>query len=395
MDNALSVAQLNAIINKTVSDEQSLKNVVVFGEISSFKYSGPHAYFTLKDENAQISCNLFYARKTYNPTKDGESVIITGYVDFYAKNGKLSLNVYTIQPIGKGALHIKLEQLKKKLNAEGLFDESRKKPIPRFCKKICVITSKTGAVIRDIVRTIRNKNSLLDIFVYDVRVQGESAAADMANALSVADGLGFDCLILARGGGSFEDLMPFNDEDLARKIASLTTPIISAVGHETDFSISDFVSDARAATPTAAAELVAFNVAEYARAIYASLEMMKTDMMRIEDRYSKRIKRDIEALSDKSLRKFDNAEHRARLALNDLSSKMDKFVSLKEQRLEKALTLLDAANPTKLLKNGYFRVFKEGKSLDLDALQKGDELTIRALDGAVVAEVKEIKKNSK
>ncbi|MBQ7653301.1 MAG: exodeoxyribonuclease VII large subunit [Clostridia bacterium] len=390
MDNAISVSQLNAVVHNAIAGERGLQNVVVYGEISSFKYSGAHAYFTLKDESAQIACNLFYAKKTYNPTKDGEAVIVSGYVDFYAKNGKLSLNVNVIQPVGKGALHVKLEQLKKKLEREGLFDRSRKKAIPPFCKKICVVTSATGAVIRDIVMTVRNKNKLLDIHVYDVRVQGESAANDMINALKTVDALGYDCLVLARGGGSFEDLMPFNDEGLARCIADLDTPIVSAVGHETDFSISDFVADARAATPTAAAELVAINVDEFVRGVKAELYLLNSSLVKLEEKYTKRVKTDIEALKDKSLRKFDNAESKTRMVLEKLSSKTESLLLSKERRLEKTLDLLNAANPTKLLKNGYFRVWNKGKSLDFNEIKIGDELTVRALQGSIVATVKEI-----
>jgi len=392
MDNTLSVTQLNNFIHQAIAEQPFLRSVVVYGEISSFKFSGPHAYFTLKDENAQISCNLFYAKKTYNPTKDGESVIISGYVDYYSKNGRLSLNVSTIQPVGKGALHVKLEMLKKQLAQEGLFDERFKKAIPTFCKKVCVVTSKTGAVIRDIVRTVRNKNKLLDIYVYDVRVQGESAANDMSDALKIVDDLGFDCLILARGGGSFEDLMPFNDEGLARTIFALKTPIISAVGHETDFSISDFVADARAATPTASAELVAVNIEEYVKTVATYLYMLRSAIERKERDATLRIKRDIQGLTDKSLRKLDNASSQIKLSLGKISSKSEKILLTKEQSLNKALASLDGANPTKLLRNGYYRVFNNGKSLNMDEVNVGDELTVYALNGKVIAEVKEINK---
>jgi exodeoxyribonuclease VII large subunit len=257
MDKTLSVLQLNTFILRIIEKEGLLHNINVYGEISAI--SGAHAYFTLKDKDAQISCVCFNARKTYVPSAEGESVIIQGSIDYYVKGGKLSLNVNTIQPVGKGLLHIKLEQLKLKLQAEGLFAAEHKKPIPRFAKRVAVVTSVSGAVIRDIITTVRKKNSIIDIDVFDVRVQGDTASSDIIRGLTAVDNLAYDCIILARGGGSLEDLMPFNDERLARVIYALNTPIVSAVGHETDFSISDFVADARAATPTAAAELVAYD----------------------------------------------------------------------------------------------------------------------------------------
>lgn len=383
----LTVAQLNEYIKLAIVKQDFLQKITVFGEVSSFKYSGAHAYFVLKDKDGAIPCSCFYAKKTYNPSKEGESVICTGKVDYYTKSGKLSLIVDTIQPVGKGNLHIMLEKLKAKLLQEGLFAESHKKPIPRFCRSVGVVTSKTGAVIRDIVRTVRNKNSVLNISVFDVRVQGETAAEDISRGLKIMDGLGFDCIILARGGGSFEDLMPFNDENLARTIYAMNTPIISAVGHETDFSISDLVADARAATPTAAGELVAFDEEALKEQVLQSVVDMYGDLERIASRKEDALRNQIRALEDKALRKIERAENETALLMHNMTNKADNMVLRKEQAVMNFMSVLDSKNPLKLLKNGYFRVWKDNKIIAFDELEKGDDIEVIMLEGTVNATV--------
>lgn len=389
----LTVTQLNEYIKLAICKQDFLQRVTVFGEVSAFKFSGAHAYFVLKDKDGAIPCSCFFAKKTYNPTKEGESVICSGKVDYYTKSGKLSLIVDTIQPVGKGELHIKLEKLKAKLLQEGLFDTAHKKPIPYFCKNVGVVTSKTGAVIRDIVRTVRNKNNVLNISVFDVRVQGENASKDIEQGLRFMDTLGFDCIILARGGGSFEDLMPFNDEDLARTIYAMKTPIISAVGHETDFSISDFVADARSATPTAAAELVAFDVEAVKLQILSSLDLMYSHLTKIESKKHDKLKSLIDSLGDKSMRKFDKAENRTLMLMEKMANKCENLVSVKEQQVMKQLTTLEANNPLKLLKNGYFKISKEGMGVKFEDIEVGDDVEILSSHGSLKAKVNEKKIN--
>lgn len=395
MSEPISVSQLNTIIYSTLSGNRALKQIAVFGEISSFKYSGPHAYFTLKDKEGAIACTCFYAKKTYNPQKEGESVIVVGSVDYYGKSGRLSLRVDSIQPVGKGALHIMLEKLKQKLLEEGLFATEHKKAIPRFAKRVCVVTSKTGAVIRDIVRTVRNKNNVIDIYVYDVRVQGEYSAKEMCHALSVVDELGFDCIILARGGGSFEDLMPFNDEELARVIYAMKTPIMSAVGHETDFTIADFVADCRAATPTAAGELVAYDVEATKMYIITELSKSYNRLVSLEREASNKAKHAFNSLSDKALRKFDKATSRVILTLHKLDTQANNLIKSKEQKLDKLLTSLEGNNPVKLLKNGYYRVSRKGSSVPFSDIEVGDKLSIVGYEGQLEAEVISKTLNSK
>ena len=231
-ENTISVSEVNATI-KACIDAPIFKGLEVFGEISGYKFSGAHAYFTLKDKNSQLSCVCFYAQKTYVP-KDGESVIVRGSLDYYVKGGRLSLQASSITPVGQGMLFLEFERLKAKLQAEGLFDEAHKKPIPQSAKNVLVVTSKTGAVIRDIVTTVRRKNPVIDIVVKDVRVQGEGGGKEIAKVLERVDNLGYDVIVIARGGGSLEDLAPFYDETLVRAVYKMKTPVVSAVGHETE-----------------------------------------------------------------------------------------------------------------------------------------------------------------
>lgn len=372
----ISVSQISQFIRKVLGAQEVLHHVCVYGEISGFKFSGQHAYFTLKDADAAIQCTCFNARRTYTPTKEGEAVLVVGAVDYYVKSGRLSLMVSTIQPVGQGKLHVLLEQLKAKLKEEGLFDPAHKKPIPPYPKRVCVLTSKTGAVIRDIVRTVRLVNDVLDIDVVDVRVQGDSAAADIVRQLAWVDTLGYDCVILARGGGSFEDLMPFNDEGLARAIYAMQTPIISAIGHETDFSISDFVADSRAATPTAAASMVAYDVADTKARI---LDSMNRALRVLTDRQTLRHSRCaqlISALSDRTMRKLDRAQNAVGSVLSRLEVGLDNLLSAKEKRVDAALTKLDAVNPVRLLQNGYSRIISQGRTLPYDSIAIGDRIEV-------------------
>jgi len=240
--------------------EERFPAVWVEGEISNFKvYSSGHAYFTLKDEAAQLRCVLFRtrARRVRFEPRDGLHVMAFGAVEIYAQRGDYSLVVELLEPKGVGALQLAFEQLKERLGAEGLFDPARKRPLPRFPRKIGIVTSPSGAAIRDMLRVIGRRFGEIHIVLAPARVQGDGAAAEVAQGIRELNALGgVDVIIVGRGGGSLEDLWAFNDEMLARTIAASKIPVISAVGHEVDFTIADFVADVRAATPSNAAELV-------------------------------------------------------------------------------------------------------------------------------------------
>ena len=265
-DMAISVSELNSYIKNKIADDEYLNNVLIKGEISNFKnhYTG-HMYFTLKDENSLIKCIMFksYAQKLDFMPKDGMKVFVLGGVSVFERDGIYQIYVKAMQEDGVGILYKKYEELKQRLDEEGYFDESHKQKISLMPKVIGVLTSQTGSVIRDIINVSTRRNPNVQIRLYPVPVQGEGAAE------KIADGIRFmnennlaDVLILARGGGSLEDLWPFNEEIVAHAIYNSKLPIISAVGHETDFSISDFVADLRAPTPSAAAELAVPDIYE-------------------------------------------------------------------------------------------------------------------------------------
>ena len=252
----LSIAQINSYIKKIFEAEVLLQNIYVYGEISSYNVSNGIAYFNLKDESNLLSCVLFGANKFVAPSV-GDMVLVRGSVSYYAKGGRLSFQATHIEPYGKGLLYEQFIQLKNKLEQQGYFDLERKKPIPKRVRKIGVVTSATGAVIQDIVNVSVRRNDGVSIVLYPVKVQGVGAENEIAKGIAFFnDYEDVDCVIVARGGGSLEDLQPFNTELVANATFACNKPIVSAVGHETDFTIIDFVSDLRAPTPSAAAELV-------------------------------------------------------------------------------------------------------------------------------------------
>ena len=255
-----TVSEINSLINRKLKMDPNFKNILVKGEISNFKtnaFSG-HSYFTLKDENSQIDAVMFKGMKDrfleFEP-EDGMKVIIKGKIEVYVKNGKYQLYATKITEDGIGNLHIAFEQLKKKLKKEGLFDDSHKKEIPKYPRHIGVVTASTGAAIKDIITTIKRRYPICKILIFPTLVQGDQAALKIVKQIKYAQNYDIDTLIIGRGGGSIEDLWPFNEEIVAREIYDCKIPVISAVGHEVDFTISDFVADKRAPTPTAAAEL--------------------------------------------------------------------------------------------------------------------------------------------
>ncbi|MDR3216508.1 MAG: exodeoxyribonuclease VII large subunit [Clostridiaceae bacterium] len=413
---SISVTELNNII-KSVLDLSLAKNIAVFGEVSGVSTKAGHAYFTLKDKDSSLQCNCFSYSRTYLP-KDGESIIAYGAVDYWTKGGRLNFNVKTIEPAGKGLLFLEFERLKARLSAEGLFEAAHKIPIPKYCKNMLVITSKEGAVIRDIVTTVRRKNPLIDIVVKDVRVQGAQAVKDIVSALTAADKLGYDVIVVARGGGSLEDLAPFYDEGIVRAVYAMSTPVVSAVGHETDFSLCDFAADARAATPTAAAELVAYDYYELRRKIIDSMRRIKTLTdyalnsrvsafklagRQLGSRLTERLQRSQSRIKMLKLRAETalnkNADLKGKAArLNVTATRMTetlkKNVSEKEHALSKLNTALDNLNPARILSSGYFRL-TDGLGVDIKGvkgLKPGDGIVAVGHDGRAEATVNKVKK---
>jgi exodeoxyribonuclease VII large subunit len=320
----LTVSDLSARLRAVL--EEQFPAVWVEGEISNFKvYASGHAYFTLKDETAQVRCVLFRnrARRIKFEPADGHHVLAFGSVEVYAQRGEYQLVVELLEPRGLGALQLAFEQLKTRLAAEGLFDEARKRPLPRFPRKIGIVTSPSGAVIRDMLRVIGRRFGEIHIVLAPARVQGDGAAQEIAQGVRELNALGgVDVIIVGRGGGSLEDLWAFNDEMLARTIAASKVPVISAVGHEVDFTIADFVADLRAPTPSAAAELVvrekqavADSVSELARRLHrAAGRLVEHRRDRLESLRRRRVLTDPHRPLRDLERRVDDARARLRQA---------------------------------------------------------------------------------
>lgn len=386
---AISVTELNATL-KACLDAPIFHGLEVFGEVSGARMSGAHLYFTLKDRESQIACTSFNAARTYIP-KDGESVVVRGSVDYWMKGGRLSFVASAITPAGKGLLFLEFERLRAKLQAEGLFDEKYKVPVPKYPKDVLVVTSKTGAVIRDIVTTVRRKNPVINITVRDVRVQGEGAAHEIAGVLARVDRLGYDVIIIARGGGSLEDLAPFYDEELVRAVFAMKTPVVSAVGHETDFSLVDFVADVRAATPTAAAELVAYDYYALADTVKRYADCMRRAVRRNFERKSSRTSIAGAALQRRIVSFHAARETRVRTLAARLRALTESKVASAEARVERLSGMLNALSPLSVLARGYFNVKAAGKSVtSVRTLKVGDTVTAEGSDGTFDATVTQV-----
>ena len=386
-DMAVTVSDLNRYIKDKIANDENLSQILVKGEISNFKnhYTG-HLYFTLKDENSLIKCVCFktYAEKLTFMPKDGMKVIVLGSVSVFERDGIYQIYVKIMEEDGLGDLYTKYKELKEKLEKEGLFDETHKKEIPFMPKTIGVLTSQTGAVIRDIINVSTRRNPNVHIRLLPVPVQGDGAAEKIASGIELMNEKKLaDVLILARGGGSLEDLWPFNEEVVARAIYNSGLPIISAVGHETDFSISDFVADLRAPTPSAAAELAVADVYEVKKKISDYQDRLrmalikKVEVMKL--RYDKCM---ASAVFKEPLRKVNDNY----LVLDNLLKRLEVAIKNKEEqeknRYLKLVSKLDTLSPLKTLARGYTLTERQGKIIkSKNELQKGDIVDIRFTDG--------------
>ena len=391
--NAVTVTQLNKYLKDRFDEDENLNAVLVKGEISNFKnhYTG-HLYFTLKDENSLIKCIMFksYAEKLQFKPKDGMKVMVFGSVSVFERDGVYQIYCKSMLEDGMGDLHEKFEQLKAKLEAEGLFSQSHKKTIPMYPKIIGVLTSQTGAVIRDIINVSSRRNQNVYIRLLPVPVQGPGAAEQIASKIKLMNEKKLaDVLIVGRGGGSLEDLWPFNEEIVARAIYESEIPIISAVGHETDFTIADFVADLRAPTPSAAAELAVPDIYE-----------LKQKIQNYQNRYKEALKKKIEVMklkfekimksrvfTDPTRKIIDNS-----IILDDYIKRLEKAITEtqkhKKNKYNELIAKLDALSPLKTLIRGYSIVEKEGKIIkSAKQVNKLDEISIKFIDGKIQAKV--------
>ena len=392
-DMAISVSELNSYIKNKIADDEYLNNVLIKGEISNFKnhYTG-HMYFTLKDENSLIKCIMFksYAQKLDFMPKDGMKVFVLCGVSVFERDGVYQIYVKAMQEDGVGILYKKYEELKQRLDEEGYFDESHKQKIPLMPKVIGVLTSQTGSVIRDIINVSTRRNPNVQIRLYPVPVQGEGAAE------KIADGIRFmnennlaDVLILARGGGSLEDLWPFNEEIVAHAIYNSKLPIISAVGHETDFSISDFVADLRAPTPSAAAELAVPDIYELKQKINVYQNRLRMSLVKKVEIMKLRYEKCMNSRVFKEPTRNINDNY---LRVDNYIKRLENTIKIK-QKEEKTkyielISKLDALSPLKTLTRGYSIVETDDKIIKSSKqLKTGDKIRLRFSDGQKNAEI--------
>lgn len=395
--NVLTVTQVNTYIKALLDESVPLRNIYISGEISNFThyYRTGHLYFTLKDESSQLKAVMFSsnASRLRFQAENGMKVICRGRISVYSKSGEYQLYVDDMQPDGVGALSLAFEQLKKKLSQEGLFDEAHKKPIPPFPSKIGVATSNIGAAVEDIKNITARRYPLAEIIICPTVVQGENAPADIVRSIKMLDGFdGIDVIILGRGGGSAEDLWAFNSEEVARAVFACETPIVSAVGHETDFTICDFVSDLRAPTPSAAAELVCPDINK----LYSDLSVKKNALDFYIANRIETLEQDLCDITQNGA--FADAESffaAYQDNLEVLSERLNDAFSFtiddKENKFLNASARLEALSPLSVLMRGYCVASKNGKAVKSKKdIKKDDELTLRFADGRVDISVGEV-----
>ncbi|RSL31986.1 exodeoxyribonuclease VII large subunit [Salibacterium salarium] len=431
----LSVSQLTTQIKKTIELDDTLQQVWLRAEISNFKkHSRGHMYFTLKDDKSKISAVMFAGnnrRLTFEP-ENGMKVLIKGHISVYEPFGQYQLYVRDMEPDGIGQLYIQYEQLKNKLEKEGLFSKARKKDIPAFPQEIAIITSPTGAAIKDMMTTLKRRFPIARITLFPVLVQGKEAPSSIVAAMDRVTSMEmFDLLLFGRGGGSMEELWAFNEEEVARKIASLPIPSISAVGHETDFTIADFTADIRAATPTAAAELAVPVLKDLEhqhtqlkvrlhRAVKGRLDNEKERLNRLNrsyafrypshllkqkeqelDRFIERLEKSLIAKKSVQQERLESVykrlyrQHPYRLVdieknnLHQMNGRMDKavkrFISAKEERFNHILQKLHILNPLDIMQRGYNVAYSENGTIikSVKQVKIGEEITMYVKDGSV------------
>ena len=391
--NAITVTELNKYIKGVFDGDESLTNIMVKGEISNFKnhYTG-HLYFTLKDESSVIKCVMFknYTERLKFVPKDGTEVIVYGSVSVFEKGGNYQIYVKAMKEDGLGDLYTKYEELKARLEKTGMFDVNHKKKIPMLPKIVGVLTSQTGSVIRDIINVSTRRNPNVYIRLLPVPVQGDGACNKIADAIRTMNEKKLaDVIIVARGGGSLEDLWPFNEEVVADAIYKSELPVISAVGHETDFTIADFVADLRAPTPSAAAELAVPDVTDLDYKIKTYQQRLKTSLKkRVEFARLKYDKLISSRVFKEPTRNINDNYLKVDTYIKRLENKMELIYKEKEANFTKIVSRLDTLSPLKTLARGYCLAENNGKIIKKSAdISSGDELDLKFQDGSKKAKV--------
>lgn len=383
---AITVTKLNTYIKQIFDAEELLHNIPVVGEIFGISSSRNVFYFSLKDESSSLSCVSFYPN-LFIDIKEGDKVIVTGPPNYYIKGGRLNFNVIKLEKVGLGELYEQFLKLKDKLQHEGLFDEHHKKKIPSEIKRIGVITSKEGAVIQDIKNVAWRRNPMVDIVLYNTKVQGLNAENEIAHAIEVMGKYDkIDVIVVARGGGSLEDLWAYNTEVVASATYNCTKPIVSAVGHETDYTIIDFVSDLRAPTPSAAAELLTFDLSGKRAEMWGMFELLYSEVKKI-------INKNINAFNMINYKLFNVIEKRLVKEENNFNNKKYDFLNscesfINQQYYDLGLieTTIKNIDPKKILSQGYAKIEQNNISVSsLAQLNKDNDLTINFIDGKIKA----------
>ena len=418
-NNYITVTEVNKYIKEVINDDLLLKKVYLKGEISNFKaHSRGHFYFTLKDENSRINAVMFsFNNRNMKFTPyDGMKVLVTGKIDVYEASGAYQIYVEEMLEDGIGALYVAFEQLKEKLNKEGLFDKSKKKKIRRIPNRIGIVTSPTGAAIKDILTTIKRRYPVCETILFPALVQGDNAAGDIANKIKLAnalrDKLELDTLIVGRGGGSLEDLWPFNEEVVARAIYDSDIPVISAVGHEIDITISDYVADLRAPTPTAAGELAVPDINTIITYLDTAVSRSYSALNNIISNNYKRLDNIKNSyLLTKPMTMYEIKEQKLDMLIDNLDKVINKIIDnnkvrlftyrnsyilnnpnmlykYSEQKLSHIISKLEVLNPMNTLNRGYAIVKKEDKVVSsVKNINKEDIITISLKDGNISSKI--------
>ena len=417
-DKYLSISALTRYLKYKFDSDDNLRQIFLKGEISNLKiHSTGHLYFSLKDENSKINAIMFSTnarRLTFKPV-EGTNVLVVGRVSIYEQTGNYQIYVDDMQEDGVGNLYVQYEKLKAELAKEGLFDQSKKKKIPKMPSRIGIITAPTGAAIRDILSTIKRRFPLTETYLFPALVQGENAAPDIVKKLKQADNFGVDLIILGRGGGSIEDLWAFNEEIVARAIYEAKTPIISAVGHEVDFTIADCVADLRAPTPTGAAEMAVVNRTDVINelnhlkirlneALLSKVNVLKIALENIKSNY---ILNNPVIMYENKKQVVDNLLEKIKTLIyykiTNYNLKLDhlkksyilnhpeELYKKKSLKLDKIITSLELLNPLSVLKRGYTLTYKNDKVVrNIKDLKVDDIITIKFKEGTVKANIKEL-----
>ena len=396
--NVYTVEQVNKYIKNMFSEDFLLRNICIKGEVSNCKYhTSGHIYFTLKDASGTISAIMFagHRRGLKFQMKEGDKVMVTGSVEVYEGAGKYQIYAREIELDGAGNLYLQFEALKKELEEMGMFAQEYKKPIPKFAKTVGVVTAPTGAAIQDIRNIASRRNPYVQLILYPALVQGDGAKESIVRGIQALEQLGVDIIIVGRGGGSIEDLWAFNEECVARAIFDCSIPVISAVGHEVDWTIADFVSDLRAPTPSAAAELAVFDYVSTKQKLREQMLRMERSMGRSIYMARQRLEHEKTKLRFLSPQNRLNENRRRILAFEEkLSERMTKIWTMKKHKLMLLGNTLDGLSPVKKISSGYAYVESKGRSVKtIKDVQLSDEILVHVTDGKMRAVVTEVSEN--